>query len=66
MVSLGLLQYLAPVIQFLLGLVIFDEEMPPGRWIGFSLVWIALTLFTFELVRHRRRQLQLAVESSAV
>ena len=66
MVSLGLLQYLAPVLQFLLGLLLFDEEMPPGRWVGFTLVWIALAIFTFELIRHRRKQLQLAVESSAV
>jgi chloramphenicol-sensitive protein RarD len=66
MVSLGLLQYLAPILQFVLGLVVFDEVMPTGRWIGFGLVWVALSLFTFELVRHRRRQLALAVESSAV
>ena len=66
MVSLGLLQYLAPVLQFLLGIIVFDEEMPPGRWVGFGLVWIALSMFTFELIRHRRRQLQFAVESTAV
>ncbi len=64
MVSLGLLQYLAPVLQFALGVTLFDEEMPPGRWAGFVLVWVALTLFTFEAVRHRRRQLQLIVATS--
>ncbi len=66
MTSLGLLQYLAPVLQFALGLLVFDEEMPVGRWIGFGLVWVALSLFTFELIRHRRRQLALAVEAAAV
>jgi chloramphenicol-sensitive protein RarD len=40
--------------------------MPLGRWIGFMLVWVALAIFTFELIRYRRRQLQLTVESTAV
>jgi chloramphenicol-sensitive protein RarD len=66
MVSLGLLQYLAPVLQFVLGLLVFDEEMPAGRWVGFVLVWVALVIFTFELVRHRRRQLALTVQATAV
>ncbi|MET0524143.1 MAG: EamA family transporter RarD [Nocardioides sp.] len=66
MTSLGLLQYLAPVLQFVLGLLVFDEEMPVGRWIGFGLVWVALSIFTFELIRYRRRQLALAVEAAAV
>ena len=64
--SLGLLQYLAPILQFVLGLIVFDEEMPVGRWIGFGLVWLALSMFTFELIRHRRRQLALELEASAV
>ena len=42
LVVLGLLQYLAPVIQFALGVLLFHEDMPPGRWIGFGLVWVAL------------------------
>jgi chloramphenicol-sensitive protein RarD len=67
LVTIGLLQYLAPVLQFVTGLLIFDEDMPPGRWIGFSLVWIALMAFTFEAIHHRRRQqLRMAVEASAV
>ena len=66
MTSLGLLQYLAPILQFVLGLIVFDEEMPVGRWIGFALVWLALSIFTFELIRQRRRQLALELEASAV
>jgi len=65
MVSLGLLQYLAPVIQFLLGVFYFHEDMPAGRWVGFTLVWIALVMFTVEAVNHQRRQLRLTVEASA-
>ncbi|MFB9313204.1 EamA family transporter RarD [Nocardioides plantarum] len=65
MVSLGLLQYLAPTIQFALGLVIFDETMTAGRWIGFALVWAALVVFTVEALRHRHRQLALAAAATA-
>jgi chloramphenicol-sensitive protein RarD len=65
MVSLGLLQYLAPILQFGLGVLVFHEDMPPGRWAGFVLVWLAVSVFTFEAVNHRRRQLRLAVEASA-
>ena len=66
LVTLGVLQYLAPVLQFITGLLVFDEQMPPSRWIGFGLVWIALAIFTFEAIHYKRRQLRLAVEASAV
>ena len=66
MVSLGLLQYLAPTIQFALGLLVFDEPMPASRWVGFGLVWVALAMFTVEAVNHRRRQLRLVAHASAV
>jgi len=66
MVTLGLLQYLAPIFQFALGVLWFHEDMPAGRWVGFGLVWVALALFTVEAVTHRRRQLRLTVEASAV
>ena len=64
MVTLGLLQYLAPVLQFALGVLWFHEDMPAGRWAGFALVWLALVLFTVEAVRHHRRQLRLTVAAS--
>lgn len=65
MVSLGLLQYLAPTIQFALGLLVFHEPMPASRWIGFALVWVALAIFTVEALNHRRRQLRLVAHASA-
>jgi chloramphenicol-sensitive protein RarD len=64
--TLGLLQYLAPVLQFLTGVLVYGEDMPASRWIGFVLVWGALAVFTFEAVAHRRRQLRLAALASAV
>ena len=64
MVTLGLLQYLAPILQFALGVLWYHEDMPAGRWVGFVLVWLALVLFTFEAVTNRRRQLRLTVEAT--
>ncbi|GFH36220.1 EamA family transporter RarD [Streptomyces pacificus] len=53
--TLGLLQYLAPVFQFLLGVLYFHEAMPAERWAGFSLVWLALTILTWDALRNARR-----------
>jgi chloramphenicol-sensitive protein RarD len=53
--TLGLLQYLAPVFQFLLGVVYFHESMPAERWAGFALVWLALTLLTWNGLRSARQ-----------
>ena len=52
---LGLLQYVAPVMQFLLGVLLFDEQMSTGRWAGFALVWVALAIITTESLVHGRR-----------
>ena len=64
--TIGLLQYLAPTIQFALGVLLFREPMPTMRWVGFGLVWVALVIFTVEAVNHRRRQLRLTTEASAL
>ncbi|MER5545731.1 EamA family transporter RarD [Streptomyces sp. NPDC002589] len=53
--TLGLLQYLTPVFQFLLGILYFHEAMPPERWAGFALVWLALLLLTGDALRSARR-----------
>ncbi len=54
--TIGLLQYLAPVLQFLLALLVLGEDMPFERWVGFSLVWVALILLTIDMLRTVRRQ----------
>ena len=59
--TLGLLQYLAPTLQFALGVTLFDEPLPLARLLGFVLVWAGLALFTADLVRHHRRTSRLAV-----
>jgi chloramphenicol-sensitive protein RarD len=53
---LGTLQYLAPTLQFLIGVVVFGEAMPAERWVGFGLVWLALVVFTVDLLRARPRR----------
>jgi chloramphenicol-sensitive protein RarD len=40
--------------------------MTAVKWIGFALVWLALAIFTVEALRHRRTQLRMVVEASAV
>ncbi|GGM03691.1 EamA family transporter RarD [Nakamurella endophytica] len=51
----GFLQYLTPVVQFLLGVFWAHEHMPVGRWVGFVLVWLALVVLTVEGLARRRR-----------
>jgi chloramphenicol-sensitive protein RarD len=45
---------------------VLGEHMPPGRWAGFALVWLALAVFTTEALRHHRRELGRAAEAAAV
>lgn len=56
--TIGLLQYLGPILQFIFGLWIFDEDMSSARWIGFILVWLALVVFTVDNLSNRRRVLK--------
>ena len=53
--TLGVLMYLNPTLQFLWGVLAVGERMPASRWAGFVLVWLALTVFTVDLVRRARR-----------
>jgi chloramphenicol-sensitive protein RarD len=52
---MGFIQYFAPVLQFVFGVVVLLEPMPLERWIGFALVWLALIVLSVEAVVHRRR-----------
>ena len=60
---LGMLQYLAPTLQFGIGVFINDEPLPPERLVGFCCVWAALVILTVDGVRHQRRALRLATEA---
>ncbi|HEX6873551.1 MAG TPA: EamA family transporter RarD [Micromonosporaceae bacterium] len=52
--ALGLLQYLAPVLQLGCGVLVYHEPMPPARLAGFMLVWVALAIFTWDGIRSAR------------
>ncbi|MGH3425757.1 MAG: EamA family transporter, partial [Nocardioidaceae bacterium] len=63
--TLGLLQYITPTTQFILGIVVFHEEMTVARWVGFILIWAALAIITSEAISNRRRVLRRAAENVA-
>ena len=52
--TVGLLQYIAPVMQFLIGVLVYGEPMPAGRLAGFALVWVALAIFMADALRTLR------------
>jgi chloramphenicol-sensitive protein RarD len=47
----GLLQYVTPTLHLLIGVVVLHEEMPPARWWGFGLVWVALVVLAADSAR---------------
>jgi len=52
---IGILQYIAPTLQFLLGVLVFGEAFTPARVVGFSVIWLALLLYSVESYLVRRR-----------
>lgn len=52
---IGILQFVAPILQFLIGWLVLGEPMPLERWIGFGLVWVALIVLTVDPLVHARR-----------
>lgn len=53
---LGIAQFITPTMQLIIGVWVLDEPMPPERWIGFAIVWLALVVFTLDSVIVARRQ----------
>lgn len=62
----GLLQYIAPTMMFILAVWHFNEPMPPSRWAGFALIWVALVVLTVDGFRSQSRKRIPASESEAV
>ena len=56
LIYLGLVQYVAPILQLIVGVVLLHEDMPPERWVGFGIVWLALAILTFDMFLHANRQ----------
>jgi chloramphenicol-sensitive protein RarD len=56
---IGILQYIAPTLQFLIGVFLYHEPLDPPRLIGFGLVWLALVIFWLEnYLAHRMPPVQ--------
>ena len=56
--TIGILQYIAPTLQFLIGVLIYHEAFTMDRLVGFSLIWLALLIYSAEniwFIRHRPR-----------
>jgi chloramphenicol-sensitive protein RarD len=52
--TIGLLQYITPTLQFSIGVWVRHEDMPPARWAGFLIIWVALITLGTDLVRSSR------------
>ena len=53
---MGFMQYVAPTLQFVVGVFVMNEPMPPIRLLGFALVWVGLLILMIDAVARNRRQ----------
>jgi len=65
LIYLGLAQYIAPLLQLIVGVVLLHEAMPPERWVGFAIVWLALTILTVDMFVHANRQRGIALPEAS-
>ena len=56
---IGFMQYLTPTLQFMIGLLVFQEPMSAARWLGFAMVWFALSILSFDALRQLRNRSKL-------
>lgn len=57
LVTIGLIQFITPVLQLVVSVTLLGEHLEPARWIGFAIVWVALACLTVDsLVSARRRR----------
>jgi chloramphenicol-sensitive protein RarD len=66
LVTIGLLQFVTPVLQLLCGVLLLGETMDSSRWIGFAIVWVALLVLTFDSIRSVRARRRLADDADYV
>ncbi|MFF0944651.1 EamA family transporter RarD [Kocuria sp. CPCC 205300] len=52
--TVGMIQYLTPIMQFLLAVLVLGEQMPPVRWVSFGFVWLAVLMLVLDAVRTPR------------
>jgi chloramphenicol-sensitive protein RarD len=66
--TVGLLQFITPVLQLLCGVLLLDEHMSTARWIGFGIVWVALLVLSVDMLANRpgrRRYPSMVVDEPA-
>ncbi|GLK17081.1 EamA family transporter RarD [Herbiconiux flava] len=51
----GFIQFVAPILQFAIGVFVLHEPMPPERWAGFAVVWVAVLVLIVDMARAARR-----------
>lgn len=56
LVTIGLIQFITPVLQLLVSVTLLDEHLSSTRWIGFAIVWVALAFLTVDSLRTARRR----------
>lgn len=55
LVTIGLLQFVTPILQLLCGVLLLGEHMELARWVGFGIVWVALLMLTADTLLHAGR-----------
>ncbi len=54
--TIGMIQYLTPTLQMLWALFVTQEHMPAARWVGFIIIWLAVSLYLVDLLRQRHQR----------
>ncbi|WP_099298941.1 EamA family transporter RarD [Corynebacterium dentalis] len=53
--SLGMIQYITPMLQIVWAVFVTHEFIETGRWVGFCIIWVALAIFVFDLAMNARK-----------
>ncbi|MDO4761415.1 MAG: EamA family transporter RarD [Corynebacterium sp.] len=54
--TVGMLQYMTPTMQMLWAVYVVDEVIEPVRWVGFTIIWVAVALYMWDVLRHHRQR----------
>jgi len=63
--TMGILQYITPTMALIIGVVLFKEQMPLARWLGFAAVWVALIIFTVDALRNNQNNQKASIDPGA-
>lgn len=66
LVTIGLIQFITPVLQLIVSVTLLGEHLDPARWVGFAIVWVALVCLTVDSLRSARRRRREANECQSL